>query len=207
MNYNLPDIQVLESDKDYDFMLWRPDTRYIVLGRANNVESSVFTDMAQKDRVEIIKRPSGGESVILTPSMLVFSAKITMRQHRNPSLIFEQINKNLISSLTILGIKDLHSKGISDISIGDKKIIGSSMYLKDKTLFYHAVLNINEDVRLISRYLKHPLKEPQYRAGRPHKEFVTSLHNEGYRLDYLTVETSINSAFTNLFSQFGTNVK
>ena len=38
--------------------------------------------------------------------------------------------------------------------------MGSSMFTKNKTIFYHGVLNISEDVELIEKYLKHPSKEP-----------------------------------------------
>ena len=75
MQYDLPDIKVLDSKSDFSFMLWRPDTKYIVLGRANSIDKSVITKSAYEDSIRIVKRPSGGESVILTPEMIVFSAK------------------------------------------------------------------------------------------------------------------------------------
>jgi lipoate-protein ligase A len=97
-----------------------------------------------------------------------------------------------------LGIENLNSKGISDLSIGDKKIMGSSMYLKGNDLFYHAVLNVSEEVSLISKYLKHPKKEPDYRKGRPHNEFVTSLHAEGYYIDVDVIMDSVRKALESL---------
>ncbi len=57
------------------------------------------------------------------------------------------------------------------------------MYLKDNQYFYHAVLNISEDPELFSKYLKHPGKEPDYRKGRTHTEFVTSLWKKGYQIN------------------------
>jgi len=204
--YDLPDIEVLKDSKDFSFMLWRPDARYIVLGRANSIESSVITQYAAEDSVRIVKRPSGGESVVLTPQMLVFSAKLSFGMYRNPSVVFKEINSHLINSLSKIGIKNLDSKGISDISIGDKKIVGSSMYLKGNQLFYHAVLNVNEDIKQISRYLKHPVREPEYRKGRSHDEFVTSLYKEGYTISFDSIETSLKEAFSNLFAHFSNNI-
>ena len=92
------------------------------------------------------------------------------------------LNDKIMNALSGLGVQNLSMKGISDISIGNKKILGSSIYLRKNTLFYHAVLNISESVDVISKYLKHPTKEPDYRKGRSHKEFVTSLLSEGYTL-------------------------
>ncbi|MHC1778677.1 MAG: biotin/lipoate A/B protein ligase family protein [Bacteroidales bacterium] len=206
LQYDLPDIDVLKDNKDFSFKLWRPDSRYIVLGRANSIERSVNTHNLIEDSVRIVKRPSGGESVILTPQMLVFSAKMNFRKYRNPAVVFKEINSHLIDSLSKIGIKNLDSRGISDISIGNKKIIGSSMHLNGNQLFYHAVLNINEDVKYISMYLKHPVKEPDYRMGRPHDEFVTSIYKEGYIIDFETIGVAISLAFSNLFTHFNNNI-
>ena len=202
LTYNLPDIQILESEKAYDFCVWQPDDTYIILGRANDAETAVFTEKAEKNNLKILKRPSGGESVILSPSMIVFSLKITLENLKNPHKIFEIINADLISSLTKLGIENLHSKGISDLSIGEKKILGSSIYRKQNTLFYHAVLNVKEDISIISSYLKHPKKEPDYRKGRNHDEFVTSIYREGYEIEFQLLKDTIFSTLKNLENEF-----
>lgn len=199
--YNLPDIQILNSSSNQAVYIWNPDNIYIVLGRSNSSEGSVNLDTAIKDGVTIIKRPTGGESVVLSPNMLVFSAKIDHKNSQKPIEVFNKINKHLITQLTNIGIKNLNSKGISDLSIGEKKILGSSMMLKDNIFFYHAVLNINEDPSIISKYLKHPKKEPDYRKGREHKQFVTSLKLSGYNIDKELIEHSIYTAFNNLFSE------
>ncbi|MDP3451416.1 MAG: hypothetical protein Q8R90_00550 [Bacteroidales bacterium] len=206
LSYNLPDSEVMNSDSLFDFYIWQPDKIYIVLGRANSIEKSVFSEIAQRDGVRILKRDTGGESVVLSPSMLVFSSKITLLKPEKPGNIFRLINEQLINSFLKIGIESLYSKGISDISVNNKKILGSSMYLKGKVLFYHAVLNINEDVSLISKYLKHPTREPDYREGRAHNEFVTSLYSEGYTFEYNTIKEAVTDAFKKLYTILGANM-
>lgn len=180
--YTLPDAAILYSPDEYSYKVWQPDKLYAVLGRANNIDDSLITGNITKDNVSVLKRPSGGEAVILSPGMLVISAKMKFHKEMNTKQIFNRINTLLIDRLSALGIKGLHSQGISDLSINDRKILGSSMYLSKDVIFYHAVLNISEDVSLISKYLKHPTREPDYRKGRSHLEFVTSIHKEGYPL-------------------------
>ncbi|MCK7539718.1 MAG: hypothetical protein MZV63_56820 [Marinilabiliales bacterium] len=46
-------------------------------------------------------------------------------------------------------------------------------------LVYHAVLNLGEGTDVFERYLRHPRREPDYRQGRLHSEFVTSLEGGG----------------------------
>ncbi|PLW94333.1 MAG: hypothetical protein C0591_13050, partial [Marinilabiliales bacterium] len=87
------------------------------------------------------------------------------------------------------------------ISIGVKKILGSSIYRKQQTLFYHAVLNISEPVENISLYLKHPKKEPDYRLGRNHEEFFTSLKNEGYSFSFNELSVKIQQSISVLLSE------
>lgn len=204
--YSLPDSIILEPGFDANYYIWQPSSVYIVLGRANSVESSVIEENALLDNVKIFKRPSGGESVILSPNMLVFSSKFTKEKDKRPGDYFAEINSSLIRELSILGMKDLYSKGISDISINNKKIMGSSMYLTGNILFYHAVLNVSEDINLLSRYLKHPSREPDYRVGRSHTEFVTSIVKEGYNLDITNIKEAVKQAFDSLHDKFGTNI-
>ena len=196
--YDLPDSLVMSSPGEPVY-IWRPDKFYIVLGRACNAESSLHIETILNDKIDILRRPSGGEAVLLSPKMLVFSASKRLPDGASTKQIFSDINRSIIYHLACMGVKDLHSRGISDISIGDRKIIGSSMYLNHGTIFYHAVLNILEDISLISRYLKHPSREPDYRMGRNHDEFVTSLFKEGYRLDFADLEEQISLALKNVF--------
>ncbi len=179
--YDLKDFSIIESEKDDDFCLWLPEDRFIVLGRSNNTEGSLNIDKVKNDNIKVYQRPSGGETVILTPNTLVISVKIKIGEKLNAHQYFKKINDKIITALSTLGVKNLHMKGISDISIGNKKILGSSIYRKKDTLFYHAVLNVSESTSVISKYLKHPAKEPDYRKGRSHETFVTSLVAEGYK--------------------------
>lgn len=194
--YNLPDINILgKSDvKSYSLNTWIPDTTYIILGQSNSIEKSVITEKIVKDEVRILKRPSGGESVVLTPNTIVISSVIKTSSFKNPKEYFEKINEKIIQVLRKLGIQDLHHKGISDIAIGEKKILGSSIYRRKDTVFYHAVLNVSETTDFMEKYLTHPNKEPDYRKGREHKDFVTSLSEQGYELKVSEISSSLRLA-------------
>jgi len=204
-SYDLKDYSIFNSDKKSDFLIWQPDKTYIILGRSNRVaEDSVHADKAKKNGIEIYKRPSGGEAVILSPNTLVISVKLPLNNEVKTHHYFKLINNSIIKALSGLGVKQLGNKGISDISIGAKKILGSSIYRKQQTLFYHAVLNISEPVENISLYLKHPKKEPDYRLGRNHSEFVTSLKLEGYEFSFLELSNKIQQSVVALLSELST---
>ncbi len=181
--YDLPDHVLIDPEAaGQDFMVWQPEETVIVLGQSNQAETAVHTELAGQDGVPIYKRHSGGQTVILTPRTLIISIRLISEKLDNPQVYFKRINHLIIEGLSNLGIENLNEKGISDIAIGEKKILGSSIYRKRNMVFYHAVLNVAETPEFIARYLKHPGREPDYRTGRKHEDFVTSIHLAGYPL-------------------------
>ena len=180
--YNLPDINVLHGQPDGRFFVWQPDRTYLVLGRSNDA-SALKEEAVAADGVTVMKRPSGGETVLLTPKMLVLATLMPVREGMKPRDYFMAANDRIIRALERQGVRGLSTRGISDISIGDKKILGSAVYRYPRSVFYHAVLNVAEDVALIVRYIRHPKREPDYRRGRTHGDFVTSLTAAGFTVD------------------------
>ncbi len=71
--------------------------------------------------------------------------------------------------------------GTSDLAYGAagqgrlKKFSGNSLRVKRSHLLYHGTLLYDFDLALIERLLAHPPREPDYRAGRPHQQFVANL--------------------------------
>ena len=181
--YNLPDQQVLESEKELDFLVWQPDQRYLVLGRSNEAVKSLIAETVDADKVQVLKRPSGGEAVLLSPNMLVIALKVPLSMVKKAHDVFVIANDIIKEALAKEGIQNITSRGISDICIGEQKILGSAIFKKPNSVFYHAVLNISEDVNLIDRYLQHPKREPDYRKGRSHLAFVSSISQEAFTLN------------------------
>ncbi len=202
-NYNLEDSDLLNSDVNQGYKIFVPSQTYIILGRSNSNIEDVLVNGTKSPEVKILKRPSGGEAVILSPKMLVIAIKMPLLKGYKPSFYFQKSNTLIIKSLQKLGVQNLHSKGISDISIGEKKILGSAIFKGSDFMFYHAMLNISEEISTISKYLKHPLREPDYRKGRQHSEFVTSLHKMGYNISNTELsELLINSLSNDFFYIF-----
>lgn len=191
--YSLPDAGLFAGTGD-GLLIWQPESTVIVLGQSNTPEKSLILSEVERDNIPVTKRPTGGEAVILTPAMAVITVA------RNSGLItsskgfFAMINSIIAECLTGMGVKEIGSKGISDITVGDRKILGSSMHRRDTRLVYHAVLNIGEDTGIFERYLLHPQREPAYRQSRSHSEFVTSLSNEGYIITFEDVSSIVHAA-------------
>jgi len=194
--YDLPDITILHDFNDQvKSFFWIPDKVYVILGVSNNCEDSLNQNNILSDTIPVFKRPSGGEAVVLSPKTLVISAVAKYENLTSPKEFFKLYNNKIIIGLNSFGIEHLYSKGISDISIKDKKILGSSIYRTKDKIFYQAVLNVNENPNLFERYLKHPKKEPDYRKGRTHNDFVTSICAEGYNIEPDTIIRTLKPYF------------
>lgn len=192
--YSLPDAILIDPEATTAAaMVWQPAKTVIVLGQSNRAEDAVHTDLAEQDGIPIIKRQSGGQTVILTPKTIVISVRLISEKLENPQVYFKRVNKAILEALSGLGISGLQEKGISDITIGEKKILGSSIYRKKSMVFYHAVLNVAESPDFIARYLRHPSREPDYRTGRKHEDFVTSIRLAGYPYAEKTVLAALEA--------------
>lgn len=190
--YRLNDA-VLFSGSGNGMLVWQPESTVIVLGQSNTPEKSLITENVEADNIPVTKRPTGGEAVVLTPMMAVITIAREFREMTASKDFFRVINGLMLDALSDLGVKNYGTKGISDITLGDRKILGSSMHRSENRLVYHGVLNISEDPGIFERYLKHPGREPDYRLNRRHGEFVTSLKNEGYNIEYKDIADILNS--------------
>jgi lipoate-protein ligase A len=169
----------------------------VVLGRACKVEEDVMSDVCTRDGVSISRRKGGGGTVVLAPGMIILSiaGKSSLQYHLREHM--NAVNLVIIDTLGELGVASLSIRGTSDIVIGMKKILGSSLYRRQDLLLYQGSLLVNPDLDLINRYLKQPRKQPAYRNDRPHEEFVTSLHHEGYTIPTATIIDKMKGAFNN----------
>ena len=188
--YDLPDAALFGGTGN-DMLVWQPADTVIVLGQSNTPEKSLVLENVGSDRIPVTKRPTGGEAVILTPRMAVITVAREFREMVRSKEFFMEVNAMILDILSDLGVKNYGTRGISDITIGNRKILGSSMHRRENRLVYHAVLNIGEDPSIFERYLRHPSREPDYRLNRSHGEFVTSLQNEGYNINYHDIVASL----------------
>lgn len=197
LSYCLPDTLLLENSIK-NFMVWIPERSYIVLGASNNIQDALILENVLVDNIPVLKRPSGGQTVMLTPNNVIISI-VFPDAGVQPKDVFSQVNKLIVSVLKNNGVDDLRLSGISDIAILEKKILGSSIYRSKHMLLYHAVLNVSEPAETFERYLKHPTKEPDYRKGRKHGEFVTSLKENGFQKTPDQLKQNLSDIFKTAF--------
>lgn len=162
--------------------VWEPRTVTVVLGRGNRPEVEVNLAACRADGVPLRRRLGGGGAVVLGPGCVVVSLA---RRVSRPTAVREHMAfgvQCIAAALTELGGPRLTARGLGDLCIGSRKVLGSSGFRRSDVFFYQASLLVAGDLAAVERYLKHPSSEPAYRAGRSHREFLTTLQQEGWSL-------------------------
>ncbi len=153
----------------------------VVLSRSRSPEREVNLQACACDAVPVVVRPSGGGAVVLAPGVVAASLLLAAEpQTRFPEPYFRRLCGTVARALAACGGPPVAARGISDLAIGERKVAGSSLRVfRDRVLFQTSVL-VDADVRLLERYLRMPSREPQYRHGRSHRDFVLTLREAGF---------------------------
>ena len=133
---------------------------------------------------------------MLSPNTLAVSIVKCGEHMRFGKRYFHFFNERIIHALESAGVKGLNQRGFSDIAIADQKLVGSAIYQNKDRILFQAVLNISESGSIMEKYIKHPLREPDYRGGRSHKNFVTSLKDQGYYFDISWIKRTLENEFS-----------
>jgi lipoate-protein ligase A len=163
----------------------------IVLGASGKPERDLHIDLCRTDNVPVNFRRGGGGAVVLSPGMIVVLAAGPISDRFVFHRIFHNINARLVSALEAVGVKNAVHRGICDLAVGDRKILGGSLYLTRDRFFYQGSLLYDPDLGLMERYLKLPVNVPDYRAGRGHAGFCATIKSLGATGSMEDLETEI----------------
>jgi len=186
-------IERIRAGDVWAYRSWEPAQYVVVLGRGNHADADTYPERCRADGIPILRRQGGGGTVVLSPGVLVVSVAKQVKHRFLIHEYFQQINQVLIEALETLGIRSLTQQGHSDLCLGDRKILGASMYRSRQLLFYTASLMVSNNLTVIDRYLKHPSKEPEYRRGRSHHDFLTTLQREYPHITLAMVKASLDA--------------
>ncbi|MBZ0266211.1 hypothetical protein K8I28_16255 [bacterium] len=154
-----------------------PETA-IVLGRGSKFNLEVNREEYFNDPIKVYQRRGGGCAVVLDPGNIIVSVALVAPGLKQTKEYFQRCTDWMILGMKKCGVGKVYQDGISDLVMDNRKIAGSCVW-RSKDIFYYSVsLLVDADLSLIDRYLLHPPREPEYRQGRSHSEFVTNIFDE-----------------------------
>ncbi len=155
--------------------VWIPESTAPVLGNSQKPEVELNLANVIADSLPVYKRHGGGGTVLLSPKGFCFAIRFPKISQNHIADYFDRGTGYLKNYLLESYQLETLSRGISDLCIGNLKILGCSLYMPKECVVYLASVLFEEDIDQIERYLAHPSKEPDYRAGRGHRQFLTFL--------------------------------
>lgn len=134
----------------------------------------------------VARRASGGGTVVHEPGWnLNFSLFVSIREKPELFPVGNSYSILLGIACRALSLQGIESKamGKSDLATETseawKKISGNAQFRKKECIVQHGTLILDPRlISLVSDLLPHPPEEPEYREGRTHRDFVTSLPPE-----------------------------
>ena len=160
---------------------WESDRRFVVLGYANRVADEVDVEACRAEDVPVLRRCSGGGTVLQGPGCVNYALILPMNRESAGALegitganrfIMER-HRAALSGL--LG-QPVAIEGHTDLAIDGRKFSGNAQRRKRTHLLFHGSFLLGFDLDRIPRFLRAPSREPAYRQGRGHLDFLTSLN-------------------------------
>jgi lipoate-protein ligase A len=90
------------------------------------------------------------------------------------------------------------------VAVGDRKISGNAQARRWKALLVHGTLLVDFDYELAEAVLKHPPREPAYRRGRAHRDFLVTLRSLGVNVDRNSIEQAALATAHQVFGEIKT---
>ncbi|MGI9474625.1 MAG: lipoate--protein ligase family protein [Rubripirellula sp.] len=157
--------------------VWEFTHPVVIAGRSTRVDFEVNTDYCRDQGIPVLRRCSGGASVVGGPGCLMYSVVLS-HQGR------EELKRIDAAHAFVMGrvlkavrqqVDQAELQGICDLTYKDRKCSGNSLRVTRGRLLYHGTLLYDFDLSLLASCLLEAPRQPTYRQGRGHGAFVTNV--------------------------------
>jgi lipoate-protein ligase A len=172
------------------FRTWKCSEPTVVVGRGSEIDSEVNVAYCLANSIPVVRRSSGGSAVLIGPGTLQYTFILP---HDGAALLNtiggckSFCNEILLECMDGSGRLAADSSG--DLVCGGLKVAGLALKRTRRASLLHGSILMSMELSLLSCVLKHPPREPAYRRGRPHEQFVC---NWGY-IDAYSLEREITA--------------
>ncbi len=173
---------LLRSDRKNWCLINEGSTPSIVMGISGKPDELIDQDKLAERPLPVIKRFSGGGTVIVDEDTLFVTFIFQKDFHPFPAFpepIMKWTGALYHSFFPALTLRE------NDYVIGDRKCGGNAQYIKKDRWLHHTSFLWNFKSAHMD-YLLHPKKTPIYRSGRSHQDFLCGLEEHISKEAFIT---------------------
>lgn len=158
---------------------WEPAENFVVVGYGNRVSTEVDVAACDEDEVPILRRCSGGGTVLQGPGCLNYALVLKidadgpLASISGANRFIMERNRAALEPLAARMGARVWVMGHTDLALGDgRKFSGNSQRRKRRFLLFHGTFLLRLELARVGRYLRMPSLQPDYRANRSHADFL-----------------------------------
>lgn len=167
---------------------WESPTPFAVVGYANQISTEVDSARCEAKGIPLFRRCSGGGTVVQGHGCLNYALILRIVEDSPLNsisgankFIMDRNREAMQSTLgTVSGELTVEIQGHTDLAIGGRKFSGNSQRRHKNFLLFHGTFLLNFDLALVGELLKFPSRQPDYRDGRSHWDFLMNLELADY---------------------------
>lgn len=163
---------IIDNIHEPVFRLWR-NAPSVIVGRNQNTPAEVNREYTEANSIAVVRRLTGGGAVYHDPGNINFTFTCDARKGESATEIFRRVTLPIVDALRGLGL-DARLDGRNDILIGDAKISGNAMCIRDGRILQHGTLLFDVDMTRLSQAL---IPRPEKYSGRGVKSVRSRVTN------------------------------
>ncbi|MFZ5802435.1 MAG: lipoate--protein ligase family protein [Candidatus Omnitrophota bacterium] len=157
---------------------WESPKDFAVAGFSDKTGETLELDRCREARLPILRRPSGGSTVLQGPGCLNYALILSLPARPECSTL-ERTNRYVLNrhreALQPFFAQEIRIEGISDLCLGDLKFSGNAQRRARKFVLFHGTFLVAFALKKIETFLKIPPRRPSYRHDRSHGSFLVNL--------------------------------
>jgi lipoate-protein ligase A len=148
----------------------------VIAGRSTRIADEIDLAYCQSHNIPVLRRCSGGAAVVGGPGCLMYSVVLPLDGHTSLRKIDTAHQYVMCRILTAMQFQVSRARwqGTCDLTWRNRKCSGNSLKISRKHLLYHGTILYAMDLSTMAGALKLAPRQPAYRAGRDHLDFVTN---------------------------------
>lgn len=157
---------------------WESPVHFVVIGYSKRLDSEVDQTACAARHIPILRRCSGGGTVLQGPGCLNYSLILPIEPD-GPLQSVTEANRWIMDrnarALSELLDRNVKVQGHTDLTLDGRKFSGNAQRRKRRCLLFHGTFLLHFNAQLMEAVLRPPPDQPAYRNRRSHADFLTAL--------------------------------